>query len=227
VNGRLGDAELVERLNGMDLVSKPGEHFSYSNCAYDLVGVVIATVSGMSFEAFVDEKIFRPLGMTNSYRAGTRNDPDFAEGYALKDKHWVPAPATEEDKLFASGNLVSNVEDMQRWNRALLNASLLSSASLKEMFSVPILSSGADDIYASGWFIEPNGAIWHGGTLLGYGNANVLVPSTGHAITVLGNTQPGGPWRPWEVAREIYNATGLGPRLSEFMPIRRTTLPGK
>ena len=78
------------------------------------------------------------------------------------------------------------------------------------MFSVPALTSGASTIYGSGWIIEPNGAIWHGGALQGYGNANVLLPSTGHAITVLGNTEPTGRWRPWEVAREDLQRNRFG-----------------
>jgi hypothetical protein len=69
-----------------------------------------------------------------------------------------------------------NPADMQRWNRSLLNAALLSTASLLEMFAVPALASGAQSHYASGWFIEPGGAIWHGGPLAGYGTANLIVP---------------------------------------------------
>ena len=99
---------------------------------------------------------------------------------------------------------------MQRWDRALLNATLLPRKTLEEMFS--------------GWFVEPNGAIWHGGALEGYGTANVLVPASGHAMVLLGNTHPGERWRPWDVAREIYNEAKLGPPLSPFMPIVHTTV---
>ena len=229
VDGRLDEAALLQRLDAMDLISRPGEHFSYSNCAYDLAGAVITKMSGLPFASFVDEEIFKPLRMADSYGAATRQvpDPDFAEGYAAEGTGWEPRSMTPGDKFFASGNLVSTAADMQRWNRALLNATLLSRKSLQEMFSVPALTSGARTIYASGWFVEPGGLIWHGGALDGYGTANVLVPATGHAITLLGNTEPGKRWKPWEVAREIYDATGLGPMLPPFTPIIRTTLPDK
>lgn len=226
-DGRMDDATLLENLYGMDLVSAPGEHFSYSNCAYDLAGAVVAKVSGMPFDAFVEAKIFEPLGMTQTYRAGTRVESDFAEGYAPDGAGWKPAPPTPADEFFASGNLVSDVADLQRWDRALLNGSLLSRKSLEEMFTVPALTSGAVNIYASGWFVEPSGAIWHGGSLEGYGNVNMLVPATGHAIVVLGNTAPHGRWKPQDVAREIYNAAELGPPLPMLTPFAQTTLPDK
>jgi len=203
----------------------PGAHFTYSNRAYDLAGAVVAKVSGMAFQHFVEERIFKPLGMSSSYQLRTRTDRDFAQGYAPDGKGWKPAPLAEADKTFASGNLASNPSDMQRWDRALLNATLLPRKSLEEMFTVPRLTSGAKTIYASGWFIEPNGAIWHGGALEGYGNANVLVPGTGHAIVLLGNTGPKERWKPWEVAGEIYNAAKLGPALVPFLPLMPTTVP--
>lgn len=222
-DGRLDDMTLVEHLSRLDLEFKPGEHFAYSNCAYDLAGAVIAKISGMPFGRFVEQRIFRPLGMKFSYVLGTREDNDFAEGYAAEGTGWKQAPPTRADRQFASGNLASNPDDMQRWNRALLNAMLLTRKSLQEMLAVPVLASGAGSHYASGWFVEAKGAVWHGGTLEGYGTVNLLVPASGHAITLLGNTMPGGRWKPWEVAREIYNTASLGPTLPEFLPRVPTT----
>jgi CubicO group peptidase (beta-lactamase class C family) len=223
INGRLDGTTLVENLNRLELEFTPGEHFAYSNCAYDLAGAVVAKVSGMPFERFIDGRIFKPLGMTSSYVLGTRKDGDFAEGYSAEGKSWKPAPLSAADRAFASGNLASNPGEMQRWNRALLNAELLSRKSMREMFELPVLTSGARTNYASGWFVEPNGPIWHGGTLEGYGTVNMLVPAIGHAITILGNTVPGGRWKPWEVAREIYNEISLGPALPAFSPRVLTT----
>jgi len=226
IDGRLDDRVVVENLNRMEPDSAPGAHFTYSNCAYDLAGLLVSRLSGMPFARFIEEHVFKPLGMSSSYQLGTRRDPDFAEGYAREGSGWAPAPATAADRVFASGNLASTVSDLQRWDRALLNATLLPRKTLDEVFTVPTLTSGARTIYASGWFVEPSGIVWHGGQLPGYGAANVLVPATGHALVVLGNTvgAHAGPWRPWDVAREIYNATGLGPALPPFLPIVGTTL---
>ena len=227
IDGRMDTATLIENLNRMALDFTPGRHFAYSNCGYDVAGAAVARVSGMPFARFVEERLFRPLGMASSYVLGSRDDPDFAEGYAAQGSGWKPAPFTAADRIYASGNLASNPNDMQRWDRSLLNASLLSRASLRDMFTVPTLAGGARTHYASGWFVEPGGPIWHGGTLEGYGTANLIVPASGHAITLLGNAQPGHRWKPWEVAREIYNAAALGPTLPEFLPRVRTTATPK
>jgi len=227
VAGRIDEEALIENLNRVELEFAPGAHFAYSNCAYDIAGAVVAKLSGMPFAHFVEEHIFKPLAMTSTYQLGTRSDSDFAEGYAPNGKDWTAAPVSAADKIFASGNLASNTVDMQRWNRAVLDATLLPRKSQEEMFVVTPLSSGAKMNYASGWFVEHGGPIWHGGALAGYGTTNMLVPATGHAIVMLGNTAPGTRWKPWEVAREIYNEAKLGPPLPQFMPIIRTTLPQK
>ncbi|MFI5019791.1 MAG: serine hydrolase domain-containing protein [Dongiales bacterium] len=224
IGSRIDDTALIENLNRMALEFPPGAHFAYSNCAYDVAGAVVAKLSGMPFAHFVEARIFKPLGMASSYQLGTRADSDFAEGYSPDGTGWKPAPAMAADKVFASGNLASNPGDMQRWDRALLNATLLPRKTLDEMFTVTPLSRGAKAIYASGWFVEPNGTIWHGGALEGYGTANILVPASGHAMVLLGNTHPGDRWRPWDVAREIYNEAKLGPAMSAFLPIIATTV---
>lgn len=120
INGRLDGATLVENLNRLELEFTPGEHFAYSNCAYDVAGFVVAKVSGLPFDRFIDDRIFKPLGMTSSYVLGTRSDKDFADGYSAEGNSWKPAPLSAADRAFASGNLASNPGDMQRWNRALL-----------------------------------------------------------------------------------------------------------
>ncbi len=227
VAGRMDDGTLIENLNRMELEFPPGAHFAYSNCAFDIAGGVIAKVSGMPFARFAEERIFKPLAMTSTYQLGTRSDSDFAEGYAPDGKGWKAAPVSAGDRIYASGNLASNTADMQRWNRAVLNATLLPRKSQDEMFAVVPLSSSAKMNYASGWYVEPGGPIWHGGALEGYGTTNMLVPASGHAIVMLGNTSPSPRWKPWEVAREIYNEAKLGPALPQFMPIIGTTLPKK
>ena len=225
IDGKIDEASLIANLNKHKLDFPPGRHFAYSNCAYDLAGIVLARVSKMSYDRFIDQSFFQPLGMTFSYALGTREDPNFAQGYSRQAHGWKAEPATPADKAFASGNLVSTPGDMQLWNRSLLNASLLSHETLRKMFNVPTVAGPAHTHYASGWFVEPSGVIWHAGTLLGYGTDNMLVPQTGYAITLLSNTPQNDHWKPAEVALEMYNAASLGPKLPPLLKRVRTTLP--
>jgi CubicO group peptidase (beta-lactamase class C family) len=225
IGGRLNSATLIANLNRHKLDFSPGKHYSYSNCGYDVAGAVVERISGMSYARFIAENFFEPLGMHSSYVLGSRADANFAQGYARENGRWHPAPPSAADRAFATGNLVSTADDMQRWNRSLLNTTILSRASLREMFTVPTTAGPAHMHYAAGWFVEPSGAIWHGGTLAGYGTVNFLVPSTGYAIVLLSNTAPSDRWKPADVARELYNAAALGPPLPPLLPRTRATSP--
>jgi CubicO group peptidase (beta-lactamase class C family) len=225
IDGKINEESLIANLNKHKLDFPPGRHFAYSNCAYNLAGLVLARVSKMSYTRFIDESLFKPLGMTSSYVLGSREDANFAQGYSREADGWKMQPATPADKAFASGNLVSTPGDMQLWNRSLLNATLLSQESLQKMFTVPTVAGPAHTHYASGWFVEPSGVIWHAGTLIGYGTNNVLVPATGHAITLLSNTPQNDHWKPADVAIDMYNAASLGPKLPPLLKRVRTTAP--
>lgn len=225
VEGKLDAESLIANLNKQKLDFSPGRYFAYSNCAYNLAGVVLSRVAKMSYAKFVDENFFQPLGMRSSYVLGSREESNFAQGYGRELHGWKQQPATAADKAFASGNLVSTPADMQRWNRSLLNATVLASDSIQKMFTVPTVAGSAHTHYASGWFVEPSGVIWHAGTLAGYGTNNMLVPATGHAITVLSNTPQNEHWKPADVTLEMYNAALLGPKLPPLLKRVRSTLP--
>jgi CubicO group peptidase (beta-lactamase class C family) len=225
VNGKIDEQSLIANLNKQKLDFPPGRHFAYSNCAYNLAGIVLARVSKMSYASFVEENFFKPLGMTASYQLGSRDESNFAQGYAREAHGWKPEPVTPADKTFASGNLVSTPGDMQLWNRSLLNATLLTRETLRKMFTIPTVAGPAHTHYASGWFVEPSGVIWHAGTLIGYGTNNMLVPATGYAITLLSNTPQNDHWKPADVTLEIYNAASLGSKLPALLKRVRTTAP--
>lgn len=225
VNGKFDAESSIANLNKQKLDFSAGHYFAYSNCAYNLAGIVLSRVAKMSYAQFTDENFFHPLGMRSSYLLGSREDTNFAQGYGQEPHGWKPEPATAADKAFASGNLVSTPGDMQLWNRSLLNATLLSRETLQKMFDVPTAEGPAHTHYASGWFIEPSGVIWHAGTLAGYGTNNMLVPATGYAITLLSNTPQNDHWKPADVALDIYNAASLGPKLPPLLKRVRTTLP--
>lgn len=225
IGGRLNSETLIANLNRHKLDFAPGKHFAYSNCGYDVAGAVVERISGMSYARFIGENFFKPLGMRSSYVLGARADANFAQGYARENGRWHAEPANAADRAFASGNLVSTAGDMQLWNRSLLNATILSRASIRKMFEVPTVSGPAHTHYAAGWFVEPSGAVWHAGTLAGYGTVNFLVPSTGIAIVLLANTAPSDRWKPADTARELYNAAALGPPLPPLLKRTRTTAP--
>ena len=119
-------------------------------------------------------------------------------------------------------------KQVQAMERILLNLvvtkAILSSDTLKAIYTVPTSPDSALTHYASGWFIEPSGVIWHGGALAGYGTVNMLFP-TGHSITLLANTSPGERYKPGDTALDMYNDAAIGPQLPTLLPVVRSTKP--
>jgi CubicO group peptidase (beta-lactamase class C family) len=88
VNGKIDDESLISNLNKQKLDFPPGRYFAYSNCAYNLAGVVLARVSKVSYAQFIGENFFQPLGMTSSYALGSREEANFAQGYGPQARRW-------------------------------------------------------------------------------------------------------------------------------------------
>ena len=99
VDGKIDQASLLANLNKQKLDSEPGRYFAYSNCAYNLAGVVLARVSKMSYDRFIEESFFQPLGMTSSYVLGSREEANFAQGYAREANGWKTEHATRAEAI--------------------------------------------------------------------------------------------------------------------------------
>jgi CubicO group peptidase (beta-lactamase class C family) len=128
---------------------KPGEKWEYSNTAYDLLASIIERVSGLSFSDYMQENIFKPLGMQYSIVYNTRRStnkiiPDYAYGYVYSDslKRFILPDSLPEydyviwvDGIVGSGVINSTLGDLLKWDRALKNHLLLNPTSNAEMLS--------------------------------------------------------------------------------------------
>jgi CubicO group peptidase (beta-lactamase class C family) len=107
----------------------PGTHWSYSNTGYEILGKLAEHVGGMRLDRLLKERIFTPLGMTQSRGAIIGADRTlYAQGYEAADQTAVFArgvplrPAAWVDVTDAAGNVASTADDMTRFLRALANA---------------------------------------------------------------------------------------------------------
>jgi CubicO group peptidase (beta-lactamase class C family) len=165
--------ELFQKLCALPLSFGPGEKFVYSNKGYVLLGFLIHKVTGEFYGDFLQERIFRPLGMTST-RIISEADiiPNRAAGYRLvngeiKNQEWVsPTLNTTAD-----GALYTNVLDMAKWDAALYTDKLLKKGSLDQMWSAVRLNDGKTAPYGFGWDVtDVNGhrLIEHGGSWQGF-----------------------------------------------------------
>jgi len=167
------EEELLERAMRIPLAFAPGEKWNYSNLGYLTLGVLIHRVTGEFYGAVLQERIFRPLGMTTA-RVISEADivPNRAAGYRLvdgelKNQEWVsPTLNTTAD-----GALYLTTLDMAKWDAALSGEKLLRRTSLDAMWTPVKLNDGSTAPYGFGWFLhEVNGhrVIEHGGSWQGF-----------------------------------------------------------
>lgn len=169
----LTEDELLKAAMKAPVPFAPGEKWQYSNLGYLTLGVIIHKASGKFYGDFLQERVFKPLGMTTA-RIISEADivPNRAAGYQLvkgevKNQEWVsPALNTTAD-----GALYLTALDMIKWDEALTQAKLLKKESYEQMWSPVKLNDGKTHPYGFGWmFANINGQklIEHGGAWQGF-----------------------------------------------------------
>jgi CubicO group peptidase (beta-lactamase class C family) len=159
--------DLIDTFKDLPLEFTPGSKMSYCNSGYLLLGAIIENVSGISYENYLQENIFIPLGMKNSgYCHRDIILKNRASGYMENENgELINAGFVHMSVPFAGGALYSTVEDMLLWDQALYTEKILKKSSLEKMFT-PFL-----DNYAYGWGVrDVNGRklIRHGGGIDGF-----------------------------------------------------------
>ncbi|MCZ7547194.1 MAG: beta-lactamase family protein [Anaerolineae bacterium] len=115
-------ADILRLVSDLPLDFAPGARWSYDNTGYYLLGFLIERVSGLSYGAYLERHIFRPLGM----EATRVNDPaalvpNRAAGYTVREGALQNAPYYSPSGTFSAGVLLSTVADMARWGRRALH----------------------------------------------------------------------------------------------------------
>ncbi len=179
--------DLIKAVNQMKPVSTPGAQFSYNNLNYMVAGLIAQRASGEPFSVFLQSRIFEPLIMTSTFLAGDQGiSPDHARGYTREGSEFQPVKPWNESWLFGAGDLVTNVDDLAKWDIGL--PLVLNVDSVRAMWSASGAPGGMD--YGMGWVIDQRGGqryVWHNGELAGYHSMNAVLPDQHVAVIVLSN----------------------------------------
>ena len=202
---------------------EPGTAMTYNNSAYFLAGLIIEAASGMSYEDFVEERLFGAAGMENSrYCHKDELVPNRARGYEPGDDGLLPAPYLNHLWPYAAGSLCSTVRDLMAWNQALHGdgegGTILGPESYRLMITPEPLLDGTELRYAKGVAItDRDGAkgIRHGGGIFGFVTDLRYYPAEDLSIAVLINTAGG--VGSSDIAQQVEDVI-LGQR-AEVMPI--------
>ena len=119
--------EFANRLGSLPLIADPGQRWSYS-VALDLLGRVIEVASGMSFDAFLQKRIFEPLGMTNTFfqvpdaaKARMTTNHAFFGGATIPIDKWNDSVYLDKPPFaFGGSGLVSSMRDWDRFAQMLM-----------------------------------------------------------------------------------------------------------
>ncbi|SMC90854.1 serine hydrolase domain-containing protein [Moheibacter sediminis] len=183
---------------------QPGEKFEYNNSGYVLLGYIIEAVSGKTYEEFIKEHIFDKAGMQNSFYATDRKIiKNRAYGYHQKADGYVNKTIINFSVPYASGSLMSTVDDMFKWQVALKGNLLLNEKQTKKAFSKSRLSNGEMIEYGYGWHLkEINGmeSREHGGSIFGFKSMGVYIAEKDIYVIGLSNCDCNSPT---QIVRDI------------------------
>jgi len=193
----LKPADVIALFKDKPLEFNPGEQWAYDNSGFFLLGAIIEKVSGKTYEQFVEEEIFQKLGMTHT-RYGHPEEivPRRAMGYSKDDKGFRNADFISMTQPYAAGSLMSTVDDLAIWGRALQSEALLKKSSLDRMFTSYKLKSGVPTQYGYGMgvhAIEGERVLSHGGDINGFTTNVTLVPGQRLFFVLLSNNDASDP----------------------------------
>ena len=173
---------------------EPGGEYSYSNSGYNLAAELVERVSGKKFGDFVGERIFKPLGMTNSsWREDYRRlVPGRAQGYSKAGPNAPWMLNMPIMNVVGNGGMLTTVGDWLKWNAAL-DARTLGESFVKEMETQGVLNDGRKISYALGLDVSTYKGIKeiaHSGGTAGYQTYLARYPDKKLSVAALCNGAP-------------------------------------
>lgn len=222
ITGKLTRAELIRVAGEAKPIGKLHEKFGYQNLMYAAAGEVVAVAQKKPWEEFVPERIFKPLGMTNSNMTvrdmAKAKDRSFGYNYNFDTKETQNLPYRDIDQVGPAGSINSSATDMAKWVRFVLNGGvvdgkrLVSEKGYSEWLKPQMKVNASGTVnYGLGWFVQKwNGltVVQHGGNIDGFNALVAMIPEKKIGFVMLTNV----------------SGSSLG---SELMPIVWENILGK
>ena len=181
---------------------EPDTDFEYSNSNYFLLARIVEKVSGKSYEAYVRDKIFKPLGMTHS---------SFIDEVDFKSVPHLAAPTVHPKTVYVGitmglGDMISNAGDMDRWLSSFKTKKILNNESIKLMRTD--YTDSTDDDYGFGVRVTDSG-IYHSGSITTYQTMVYTDSDKGINIFAVTNDEPNTPLSVSDIVWELIDQSEL------------------
>jgi CubicO group peptidase (beta-lactamase class C family) len=203
-------AEILKRIGNLPPSYSFRSGFVYQNIMYAVAGAVVEAVSGLTWEAFVEQRIIAPLGMTGTVTSLKKVEglPNVAAPHGVSNGTLRVVNNRAVDPVAAAGSVWSSVNDMAKWMRFVLDSGrvdgrrLVSEATFRAWLSPQTVADPATYpalalsrphffLYSLGWFLQDyNGqaVAMHTGSINGMSAIIGLIPDKRLGVYVLANT---------------------------------------
>jgi CubicO group peptidase (beta-lactamase class C family) len=203
-------------------LNKPDRVFDYNNTNYALLAALVEEISGMSFSAYVEKHIFKPLGMNDTWVWNPREARKSNETYGY-NASWKKRSPDMFDGVAGDKGVYSTVEDMLKWDQAWYDCTLISEKLVKEAYK-PYSGSSAKN-YGLGWRMNegPTGSqvIYHNGWWHEYNIVFKRFISDSTTIIVLSNKYNQDVYKTGAVENILFNDTkDMMPTYDSYFAVR-------
>lgn len=171
--------EIIDVFKNEPMDFDPGKEFRYNNSGYILLGYIIETITGDTYENFIEKNIFEKIGMSSSYYGSMKElIKNRANGYQKQDNDYRNADYLSLTLPYAAGSLMSNVDDLLKWQIAINNNTFIKRTSLEKAINGSTLDTGEKINYGYGWGktkIQGSRGIAHSGGIFGYSTNGIFL----------------------------------------------------
>jgi CubicO group peptidase (beta-lactamase class C family) len=199
ITGKLTREELIKVAGEAKPTAGLREKFQYQNIMFAAAGEIVAQVQKQSWESFVEQKIFKALGMTNSSMSVAQmqkvKDYSYGYDYNFDTKETRLLPTRDILQVAPAGSINSSAKDMSQWLKFMLNGGELGGKRLisENLFAElikPQMKIAGKSSYGLGWFLQEwNGlkVVQHGGNIDGFNSMVAMIPEKKIGFVMLTN----------------------------------------
>lgn len=198
--------EVVRNLRHLPMTASPRTTYQYCNAMFIVAAHIIETLTGQWLGTFLHERIWKPLGMVNTYfsteDALAASAPVACGYYYDQEKQqYVEVPHMNLDTSSGAGSIISNVEDYSKWAVAIMTRSnILPEAAWDELLTPRTIMGQPKAFtgplcYALGWTVgvyKGHRFIWHSGGLDAFSTQFTIFPDLKYAVITFANTAGSG-----------------------------------
>jgi CubicO group peptidase (beta-lactamase class C family) len=182
---KLTHQDVLDLFSDRPLAFQPGTSFSYNNTGYYLLGMIIARITGRTYENYVTDNLLQPLGMQNTgFDDNHKVVAKMSAAYHSNQESIIHSPILDMSSIYSAGAMYSTVDDLYKWDQALYTEKLVSKQTIGLIFQENVFN------YGLGWFLDrryDRRRIYHGGAYRGCRSELHRYPDAGVTIIMLTN----------------------------------------